>query len=310
MGEEQDSASPNVDGRRAHYSAFYGLDDAGDHTGDGIALVIGNCQAESLRIALDGPDLPTVRVPAVHELTADDIRHLDRLLGRARLLVSQPIRDDYHDLPLGTRQLADRLASAARLVTISAIRHTALYPLQVIVRKPGHPASDPPIVPYHDLRVLARAAGLPEIVLDAAAVREAAEASTAELRRREQLHGAVPVSDLFAAPRFAQMRTINHPGNPVFLELAARVRETAGLSTEVRDPGRPLLNAVHAPRDAAVIDAWGLDDAPTDHWRVDGVEIAASEIERIHLDWYAANPDLLQFARDRHEATLRRLASS
>lgn len=293
-------APAHDDARRRHYAEFYGLADPGD----GFALVMGNCQAESLRLMLGGADLPTVRIPAVHELVADDIPHLDRLLGRARLLVSQPIRDDYHQLPLGTRQLASRLAPAGRLVIVPAIRHTALFPAQAVVRIPEQPAVDPPLAPYHDLRLLARALGAPAIELTPTIIRAMADISTGELRRREQRHDTVIVSDLFATPRFEQMRTFNHPGNPVFARVAERVRVRAGLVERADDPGRPLLNSIHAPREAAVLDAWGLDGSPTTSWVVDGVEIAGEEVERAHLAWYAAEPAVRDAAAARHAEAL------
>lgn len=298
--------APDGDPRRRHYAEFYGLA-APD---DGFALVMGNCQAESLRLMLGGPDLPTVRIPAVHELVADDIPHLDRLLGRARLLVSQPIRDDYHQLPLGTRQLASRLGPAGQLVLVPAIRHTALFPAQAVVRIPEQPAVDPPLAPYHDLRLLARALGGPEIQLTPATIRAMAEISTGELQRRERRHDAVVVSDLLAAPRVEQMRTFNHPGNPVFTRVAERVRARVGLAERADDPGRPLLNSIHAPREAAVLDAWSLDDSPTTSWVVDGVEIAGEEVERAHLAWYAAEPAVRDAAAARHAEALTVLAGA
>jgi hypothetical protein len=300
------------DGRTRHYGDFYGLSEP---EGDGtVALVAGNCQAESLRIFLDGGGLVTVRTPPVHELTAADLPHLRRWLGRAGLLVSQPVRDDYHDLPLGTSQLAAMLPREARVVTVPVVRFAGLYPAHVIVRPPSDVSLVPPVVEYHDVRLIAEAAGRP-LSPDAptpAVVRRIAELSLAELRKREALHDTVVASDLFEAgtgpdgagtPRFDQMRTLNHPGNPVWTALAARVRERLDLPEHEVDPGRPVLSGVHAPREQAVIDAWGLDDEPTDHWVVGGERVDADEVRRAHLAWYAEHPDAVQAALARHADT-------
>lgn len=300
------------DGRTRHYGDFYGLSEP---EGDGaIALVVGNCQAESLRIFLDGAGLTTVRMPPVHELTATDLPQLRRWLGRAGLLVSQPVRDDYHGLPLGTAQLAAVLPREARVVRVPVVRFAGLYPAHVIVRPPSDVSLVPPVVEYHDVRLIAEAAGRPFAAdaLTPAVVRSVAELSLAELRKREAAHDTVVASDLFevgsgadgrGTPRFDQMRTLNHPGNPVWTALASRVRERLGLPDHVVDPGRPVLSSVHAPREQAVVDAWGLDDEPTDHWVVGGERVDADEVRRAHLAWYAEHPDAVEAALARHADT-------
>jgi hypothetical protein len=300
--------TPAVDGRTRHYGDFYGL---GEPAGDGpVAVVIGNCQAESLRVALDGGGLRTVRTPAVHELVTADLPHLDRWLARASLLVSQPVRDDYHDLPLGTRQLTARLGADARVVAVPVIRFAGLYPTSAIVRPPHDPSLAPPLVEYHDLVVLAEAAarrdGRPARApqLDPEAVRSIAALSLHELRKREEAHDAVVVSDLFGSPSFAQMRTLNHPGNPVWTALASRVRDRLGLPEHVVDPGRQLLDSVHAPRLEAVVDAYGLDEAPTDHWVVEGRRIPREEVREAHLRWYEREPQVVDAGLARHADSL------
>lgn len=286
-------------GRYKHYSSFYG-----GAVPEGLALILGNCQAESLRIVIDGPDLPTVRIPPVHELEESDLPHLDRLLAAASLLITQPIRDDYRGLPVGTRQLASRIPSAARLVVVPAVRHRSLHPAQVVVRHPDKPIEDPPLVAYHDLRTIAEALGHDRPRIRAATVAAIALESTGELRMREERHDAVPISDVFDRPRFPLMRTINHPGNPVWAELARRVRARVGLVETVTDPGRELLSSVIAPREEAVIEAWALDDEPDPHWYVGGEPVHEGAVREAHLRWYAQNPDLLRLAADRHAAAL------
>ncbi|RFA10166.1 hypothetical protein B7R54_13825 [Subtercola boreus] len=308
--------------RQLHYGEFYGLDAIADDAP--IAVVSGNCQAESLRIMLDGPDIRTVRVPPVFELVEADLPHLARLLARARYLVSQPVRDDYHDLPLGTAQLARLLRPGAEVVRMPVVRFAGLYPFHAIVRPPFDLSLTPPVVEYHDLRTVMRAwwaregrgggadasasaAPVASRSATVAQVRAVAEQSIAELRKREAHHDTVVVSDLFGAPSFDLMRTINHPGNPFWTAAAARVRHRLSLTEHVVDPGRPLLNRVHAPRERAVIEAFGLDAEPRADWIVDGRTVPAEEVEQAHLDWYARFPAIVDAALARHRSTLQTL---
>jgi hypothetical protein len=300
------SATPVVqasddEGRRLHYGEFYGLRDAPD----GAGVVVGNCQAESLRIVVDGPGTPTVRVPPVHEIAPSDVPLLHRLIARASFLVAQPVRDDYHDLPLGTRQLRALLPAGARAVTVPIVRYTGLQPFQWVLRVPEVPEL-PPYVDYLDIRELALAAGLPlPARLDRDAVRAVAGDAVAELRRRESGLDVV-ASDLFARPTFDHMRTVNHPGNPIWLALGARVLDALGSPDSPVDPGRPLLAGVQAPREAWVADAWDLDDEPTDFWLIAGERVAAAEVREAQGAWYRDHPIYVERAVGRLAPLLRR----
>ena len=295
------------DPRRAHYGAFYGLEDVpADRP---VVLVHGNCQAESLRVVLAlEDDLATLRVPAVHELEAEDLPYLAGWLERADLLVTQPVRDGYRGLPLGAGELTSALRPGARVARVPVIRFAGLHPCHAIVRPPADTGLTPPLVAYHDLRLLAEAAGRREgHVLTVAHVHAIAERSREELRRREAAHGTVVASDLFDRPTFAHMRTLNHPGNPIWAALAERVRAALGLRAGATDPGRELLDAIHAPHEAAVLEAFDLGGAPCPDWRVDGVVVAAEEVRRAHLGFYAARPDVVAAGLARHADALRAL---
>lgn len=278
--------------RRRHYAVFYG-DEAPPA---GYGLVVGNCQAESLRLVISSDALPGVRVPAVHELTPDDTVHLHRLLAGASWLVAQPIRDDYHDLPLGTAQLRAALPAHAPSLTVPIVRFGGLYPFQAAIRVPGVD-EDPPLVAYHDVRVLAEAAGLPVArELPGAVVREIGAEAVAELRRREALGIDVPASDLLSPVVVDLARTVNHPGNAVWMPLGARVVAALGAPGTAVDPGRPILAGVRAPLEPWVLDAWGLDDEPRPDWIVAGELLDAAAVRAAHLDWYAAHPEFVAAA--------------
>lgn len=278
--------------RRLHYGEFYGLAPLPESFG----VVLGNCQAESLRLVMDTPERRFIRVPPVHEMTAEDARLLHDLVPRAHTVVTQPVRDDYHDLPLGSRQVA--AATSARMLTVPPVRFAGLHPFQAAIRVPGV-EEDPPVVAYHDIRTLAAAAGIAVAASIApGAVRDIGRSSIEVLRTREA--GAdIRVSDLFDDITSDHARTVNHPGNAVWLPLGARVLDALGDADGPVDPGHPLLDAVRAPLRAEVIEAWGLPDAPRDEWIVEGEVVDDAEVRAAHTAWYAAHPAFVRAAVER-----------
>lgn len=285
-------AGSTVLARRRHYAEFFGLEPLPETFG----VVVGNCQAESLRQVMDAPDRRFVRVPPVHEMTADEAERLHAVAASAHVVVTQPIRDDYRDLPLGTRQI--EAATSARVVTVPPVRFAGLHPFQAAIRVPGVD-EDPPLVAYQDIRTLAGAAGIPvATALPPESVRAIGDASIDVLRTREKSCD-VAVSDLFDEVSADHMRTVNHPGNAVWLPLGERMLRALALDGGPTDPGRPLLAAVQAPLEPEVVEAWSLHDAPRAHWLVDGREIDAGEVEAAHRDWYARHPEFVRAAVER-----------
>ncbi|MET0189322.1 MAG: WcbI family polysaccharide biosynthesis putative acetyltransferase [Pseudonocardia sediminis] len=296
------------DGRRRHFGRFYGLTPLPDGP---VALVHGNCQAESLRVLLEGsPTFPltAVRIPPVHELTADDLPHLHTLLARTRLLASQPVRDGYRDLPTGTGDLAAHLPAGAAVVRWPVIRHPALHPWSAIVRHPDDPSAVPPGVPYHDLRALASAAGrVPGPAPSAEDLREVGDRGIAELARRESRDTDVGVSDLLDGLGAAAAHTLNHPGNPVLIALARRIQSAAGAPADASDPGRELLGGIRSPLTAPVIEARSLDAEPRPSWTVGDLQVSEEQVQREQIRWYATHPQWVRAGLERHAETLRLL---
>lgn len=278
--------------RERHYAEFFGHSPLPERFG----VILGNCQAESLRLVIDAPEHRFVRVPPVFEMDASETSRLHDVVGEAAIVVSQPIRDDYRGLPLGTRQIA--AVTNARMLTVPPVRFAGLHPFQAAIRVPGV-EGDPRIVAYHDVRTLAAAAGIPVVsALHPDAVRTVGRSSIETLREREQ-RADVRVSDLFDPVTADHARTVNHPGNAVWLPLGARVLDMLGFEGERPDPGRPLLDAVQAPLAPEVVDAWSLTDAPRAHWLVEGVEIDDAEVRAAHTAWYADHPDFVVAAVER-----------
>ena len=276
--------------RAYHYGEFYGLKPLPDD-GRPLLVVHGNCQAESLRLLLqNAPEAPcsSVRIPAVHEIAADEVPFLDRLLHRCDVLVVQPIADGYRDLPLGTGDVR-AAARDAQSVVFPVFRFVGLQPYQVVTG-----ANNPPVVPYHDLRTVLLAAGRPPAPRLTADHVEAVTAwSLDALAQREEAAGAVPVHDLVRATGVRATNTVNHPGNPVLVGLARRVQVALGWAETAADPGYELLDSVHAPLEAEVRDAVDPSALVRPDWLVDGRTVPAALVVQEQLAWYAAHPDVV-----------------
>ena len=309
------------EGRRRHYGHFYGLEDLPE--GD-LLLVWGNCQGESYRrllggepgTPLHGADLVSVRVPPAFEVQPDEAAHLERLLPRVKALVTQPIPHDYRGMPIGTDQLVARLPEDAAVVRIPVVYDVSRFPWQVTLRNwkvaPGaaeRPGEDPPVVPYHDLRVLAEAATGRRREVAPAAIREAAAASVQALRAREEAKGTLSMADLVAAERGVGFYTVNHPTNTVLTRVAERVAAhlPGDVAVQPVPASRVLLGGVRAPLEAVVVEALDLDAEPTEDWTVAGQTVPAEQLRQTHLDWYAQNPQAVEVGMRKYADQLRLL---
>lgn len=322
MGEHQVPADA---GRAEHYAEFYGLREL---PGPQVLAVLGNCQSEALRqLISSGPAStavpPSVRIPPVFELTAEDLPHLRRVLSRTSVLVAQPVRDGYRGMPLGTDELAPHLPTGAVTVRIPVLYDSSLFPWMVTIRHPRRPDEDPPVVPYHDLRTLAEAAAeldggrcAPEepaavrLPLAPERIRQVAEASLDRLRERERAHRTLAVADRVAELTVPAFHTINHPANEVLALLASAVRAHLGADPSVVLPDRPLLGDVLAPLEPQVLAALEVTGPSRQDWTVGGQEVSDAHVRSAHLDWYRANPEAVRAGLDRHRQLLADLGLS
>lgn len=243
------------------------------------------------------------RIAPVHELEAADMGWFLDLVARADVLVTQPIRDNYRGLPVGTRQLR----TSARRVVVPVLRFDGLMPHQAIIRDPDDPSLNPPVVPYHDLRTLAVAAGYaPAAPPPPDALRRAAAMSVEQMRVRERAHGAVVVSDYLETNPV--WHTVNHPDNATLAFMASRVLEELGLSDEPVAPDYEMLGGLDSPIDAAAADALGVPVAGRDQWRErGGGAIDADEIRAAQLEFYRERPALVAHGLQRHAERLANL---
>lgn len=306
-------------GRAEHYAEFYGVREL---PGPEVLAVLGNCQSEALRqLISSGPTSsavpPSVRIPPVFELTAQDLPHLHRVLSRTSVLVAQPVREDYRGLPLGTGQLAEHLPAGGTTVRIPALYDNSLFPWMVTIRHPDRPDEDPPVVPYHDLRTLAEAAAeldggprAPEepatvrLPLAPERIRGLAQASLDRLRERERAHATLPVADRIAGLAVPAFHTINHPANEVLVLLASAVRADLGADPAVAVPARTLLGDVLAPLEPQVLAALEVTGPSRAGWTVNGDEVSDALVRSAHLDWYRENPEAVRAGVERHRRLL------
>lgn len=291
--------------RHHHYGTFYQLESLPEpDAGVPRVAVIGNCQAESLRILLDSTGaISSFRIPPIHEWEEEDLPFVRAALTRTDVLLMQQVRDDYRGLPVGTAQLARLLPAHARVLRFPVLRFDALNPYLAIIRPPSDPGLTPPLVPYHDLRILARVAGLSQPhAVPAEAYVECARVNVAELARREERDGIVVMSDYLETNPV--WHTLNHPDNATLAELARRVLRSLEVTGEVKPPAdREMLGRLQSPILPAAAAALGVSDRRPE-WLQDGKHITQSDIDAAHLDFYATYPEAVTAGLRRHAARL------
>nr|VDG63010.1 Uncharacterised protein [Streptococcus thermophilus] len=266
--------------------------------------VVGNCQAESLRklLATTG-HFESERIPPVHELTQADMGWFGDMLVRTDVLVTQPIREDYRGLPVGTAQMLAQLPSGARHAIVPVLRFDALMPFTAIIRDPADSSLNPPVVPYHDLRILCAAAqGLDAPVtppLSPDAYRRALAMSVNNIRTREERFGSVRISDYLET--LPVWHIINHPDNETLAVVASRILQTLGLAGSVDMPDYEMLGELDAPLDPGACAALGVSVRGRDAWmhRETG-EIPWEEIVDKQLAHYRERPALVAHGLERH----------
>lgn len=297
-------------GRREHYGQFYGLH-AAEHPDLPLLVVYGNCQAEATRVLLDGAAdgrWRTLRMPPVHELEAADLPHLHAVLAATDYLVAQPVADGYRDLPLGTQEIARRLPSPARIARFPSVYWAALFPTQVIVRVPD--AGDPPVVPYHDLRVLIAVAHNRPVSfapVPADGVRAVRDDSLAQLRQRQRRHETIDVATILQHAGAETTWVVNHPQNHVLMREAEAILASLGLSGEVTDPGRVLLGELRTPVYPETLDALGIEGTPRAQWSISGAQVSEQDVADGQLPWYRDHPEAAGTGLRRHADLVRTL---
>ena len=271
---------------------------------DGTALVWGNCQADPLADLLTAPlaavGIRMLRVPPVFLATADELAEVHDELSRARLLISQPVSEEYPLPGSGTAHLASLLPAEGRLVTFPVVYHVGGFPYQVHGYDEADGRVDAPITDYHDLRVVWAAAqgfSVSETLLrwptpPADGVRAVHTASLAEIQRRER-DLDVTCSALLARPH--AVWTMDHPSNTVLAAIARavlRVLDVPDDPMDVRE--REYLGQRRTPVEPAVAAALGWPpDGTATEWVLDGRTVPNSELLDVQLGFYRDRPDVV-----------------
>lgn len=286
--------------------------------------VIGNCQAESLRkLLMSTGRFESVRIPPVHELSPSDMEWFGELVQRSDVVVSQPIRENYRGLPVGTSQTFATASAHAKTIVVPVLRFDGLMPYQAIIRDPDDSSLNPPVVPYHDLRLLVTAARVKStdqqgehvadtlsVVAPAESLRTAAAMSIEQIRSRERRDGAVVVSDFLET--HPVWHTVNHPNNETLQVLAERVLHQLGIRNEaVTPPDYEMLGELDAPILPEAAGALGVGPnaiAGRGHWRsrADG-PLDETAIVREQLEFYRRRPRLVGHGLERHADRIRNL---
>jgi hypothetical protein len=284
-------------------------------------VVYGNCQAPALRDVLrDSPafaaEYDVVCAPVVHTATRDDLDEVERLVRGASLIVTQPIKEHYRGMALGTDEITAAAPRGCRVIRFPVLFYRSLFPFQVHLSREPVPA--PMTVAYHDLRLLYAAAEgmgpdgalewLRSYVPDAGALKQLA-AKVAETNRRYELDTDVKVFDRFtASPAMhrASFFTINHPTRQLLRVVAEQVHSAVGLP--FTDEGTDeFLGWLRTPLEPAVLSGLGLPANGDSDWVINGEHVHADAVARAHLDFYRARPEVLAAALEEHGPLLRDL---
>ncbi|MBT2518466.1 hypothetical protein J7E29_13560 [Streptomyces sp. ISL-90] len=288
-------------------------------SGEDLAVVFGNCQAAPIAALLQGDQafsrkFRLVRIPAVQEITTQQADLLRRVLPHIQLLVTQEIRDNYRDLPVGTNQLLELLPKSSQVVRYPVLYYEGLHPYQVYIRHTGPTSELAPLTDYTDLRFLAIAArGLSDeqgrkflkaYTPPRDALIEIHESSLRNLRDREARLD-VAASDFIADSSNIDFYTVNHPSNAVLSRVAGDVSTRVGISSRMGEASHgEFLDHTRAPIDATTLEALHRDAAPDPTWTIGSSRVSNDVVMQAHLAWLRARPTLVKAGLHQHAQRL------
>lgn len=261
-------------------------------------LIYGGPQAWALQVLLStAPDRPYRAVPMSPDcwVPIGSVPYVAHWLTIEAVVLILPRSAPAPSRVVPPGLVSGRLAGI-RTVTCSEVTFAGLHPFQVL--PPPTSPEDPPLVPYHDLRTVAVAAGLADHSRDSAhpsaqLVQQAASWSLAYQRMREE-GCEVTVLDRIRHWGGRAMHAVDRPNNDLLADLACRIQRALGVPAEVHPPTEELLGDVRAPLEPLVVDALGLGDPPRDGWLVRGHGYSTEEVEAAQLPWYTAHPKVVR----------------
>ena len=293
-----------------------------------VAVIYGNCQAEALLQVLKQRAAFTqqyqlVSIPPVQSLQPRDLHRVSALVARADLLLTQPVRDDYRGLPIGSEQMRALLPEHSTVLRFPSMFFAGLHPYHAYVHATGVLGTALPLTEsYHDLRHLAAAGwGLGDdaalewlhaFVGDAGVIRALAEEGVQALAEREKSLD-VGISAALQTLAWNAFHTLNHPSNEILAHVATSVHGQVGLQSASGCPtpqysGPQILGFLRAPVEADVAASLRLTVPPGySGWTSHGQAITADEVALAHLAWYRQHPEVVAAGLAEHRERMREL---
>ena len=293
-----------------------------------VAVIYGNCQAEALLQVLKQraeftQQYQLVSIPPVQSLQSRDLHRVSSLVARADLFLTQPVRDDYRGLPIGSEQMRALLPEHATVLRFPSMFFAGLHPYHASVHAAGELGTALPLTEsYHDLRHLAAAGwGLGDdaaldwlhgFVGDAGVIRARAEEGVRVLAEREKSLD-VGISAALQTLSWNSFHTLNHPSNEILAHVATAVQRQAGLHSALGCPapeysGPQILGFLRAPVEADVAASLGLTVPPGySGWTSHGHALSADEVALTHLAWYRAHPGVVAAGLAEHRERMAEL---
>ena len=288
-----------------------------------LAVVYGNCTAEPLRGLLAdslafSEAYRTEPIPAAQEIASHDtVARLRQTMAEAKLVIFQPVRNDYRGMPVGSDQITSAAPPDARRLTFPALFYDGIFPYQAYVRATDHSREEiPHLAGYHDLRFVFCAAqgwSTDQAREWLRAFRGAPDGLRAWAWHAQQRLATyesgldIRVTDrLFSAEmHHRSFFTVDHPTNGSLGELAARIHAALGLPYDAAPPAHPLVGRYQAPLDADVIAALDLPTSPGTGWMIMDRVHPCEQLLAEHLEHYARHPESVTAAVEEHDERMR-----
>ena len=99
------------------------------------------------------------------------------------------------------------------------------------------------------------------------------------------------------------LRQVSGLADPVGTVTRGSTRPNGLQLRQVRVP-LGVVGMIYEGRPNVTVDAFGLANAPTAHWCVDGSPITVEAVREAHLRWYSAHPDAVAAGLARHADAL------
>ncbi len=263
------------------------------------AVFYGNCQAGAVSGLLERTPAfarrhEVVPVRGVHEVTVEQVERVRAAFASADVVVTQAVRDGYHELPLGSEQMLALCGPGVRVIRIPKL-YSPLFPFLVYYNGPVSAVRG--AMHYGDVRAVARASGV-DTPPEPDGIRALAAAS---LERSAAVDAAadVHVSARAFAPgvRERAMFTTNHPRRVTLELLRAGVLEQLGLPVEPLDDDEEPLDGYRAPLEPPVIEALGLDATPGGSWTTPRGPVGVDDLIAADAAMLASRPEVLEVTR-------------